>query len=90
MSRVRQGNVPDAATGLAVMGVCQMAMRGNMRAQRASYQRMVEWIAEMDESAELDQTVISEFITVCMLSDTLDKPRMEIAADVLKIRKKLG
>lgn len=58
--------------------------------KRASYRAGVDWIALNDETAELDVEVVQGMISVCLLADLFEKHQEDVAADVVRQRKKIG
>lgn len=54
------------------------------------YQKAVDWIADNDEDAEMDMTVISEQPTVLLVADLWSKEPMTVAKAVFNSRKLRG
>lgn len=55
----------------------------------ASYKEAIAWIADMDEGAELDPTVMAEVPTVLLVACLWGKEPIEVAEKVIKLRKKV-
>lgn len=51
-----------------------------------TYRRFVRWIADNDETAETNVSVIRELISVQMVADIYGREPLKVAADVLKHR----
>lgn len=55
----------------------------------ARYAEAVDWIANNDECTERDAEVIAELISVVLVADLWQKEAEDVAADVLKVRKRI-
>ena len=56
----------------------------------ASIKEAIRWIADNDESGELDIEVIETLISVLLVADLFGKTPTEIATRVVKVRKAWG
>ena len=56
----------------------------------ASLKKAIAWIADNDESGELDIEVMETLISVLLVADLFGKTPTEIATRVVKVRKAWG
>lgn len=56
----------------------------------ASIKEAIRWIADNDESGELDIEVMETLISVLLVADLFGKTPTEIATRVVKVRKAWG
>ena len=56
----------------------------------ASLKKAIRWIADNDESGELDIEVMETLISVLLVADLFGKTPTEIATRVVKVRKAWG
>lgn len=54
---------------------------------RASYKNAIAWIADNDETGEMDIEVISTLISVVLVADVWGKSAQKVAEDVIRLRK---
>ena len=59
-------------------------------AARASYRLGVEWIALNDEPADCDVDNVASYISTCLLADLFGKDTAQVAAAVVRYRRKHG
>lgn len=55
---------------------------------RMSYSKAVQWIADNDESAEMDESVVAELPSVLMLSHISGRDPDVIAEKIVRIRRR--
>lgn len=55
-----------------------------------SYEKAIEWIAENDETAEINPEELQSLISVVMVADLWNKLPFKVANDVAKKRLKDG
>lgn len=56
--------------------------------KRQGYRFGVSWIAENDDPCETDPDIVSGYISTLLLSDLFGKDSLEVAADIVRERKK--
>lgn len=59
--------------------------------KRAGYREQVAWIADNDDPGAidaLDVEAVRVFVTVAMVADTWNKTPLDVAADVVRVRKR--
>lgn len=54
---------------------------------RASYRHGVQWIADNDETMEMDPEAMQSLISVVLLADLFGKEPSKVAEDVVRRRK---
>lgn len=57
--------------------------------KRPGYRRAIEWIASNDEPTELEADEMDGLISVVLVADLFDIESARVAADVVKLRRKL-
>ena len=60
--------------------------RATRTVKRASYKNGVAWIAEMDESAEMDPHIMSGVPSVILLAELFGKDPLEVAKAIIRKR----